>query len=210
MSETVVVNTEPRDGRGSKKAYHLRKAGRVPAVVYGHGEATVSVSVGHDDFAKVLKTGAKIVDLKTNGTTQSAQIVDIQYDHLGNEVLHVDFKRVSKDETIKLAVPVELRGTVQGAGAGLVVDQPLHVLHVECLVTAVPERIRVTIDGLGMGQAIHVRELKLPEGVKVLEDADAIVVQVKAAHDESVTTAAVAEPEVIGRKAEAEAEEEAK
>ncbi len=146
---------------------------------------------------------------------QKALLRDVQWDPLGNDVLHADFYRVSADEKITLEVRVELRGTAPGVTAGGVLVQPIHSLTVECLVVAIPESIRVSLTELQLNQAIHVRELKLPEGVKVTNDPEAIVVQVsqKIVEEEAAAAAPAAEgaePEVIGRKEEPAEEEEKK
>ncbi|MFO0927000.1 MAG: 50S ribosomal protein L25 [Gemmataceae bacterium] len=204
MAESVVLVTEKREGRGSRQAEKLRKQGKVPAVVYGHKEATVSVSVPHDTVLSAVRHGARVVDITVGGKTEKAQIVEVQWDYLGKDVLHVDFKRVSADERIEVEVPVELRGIAPGASGGAgVLDQPLHTIRLECPALAVPETIRVSIAELQVGSAIHVRELKLPDNVKALEDPDAIVVhvtQVKAEAEAGEAAATTAEPEVITRK----------
>jgi large subunit ribosomal protein L25 len=179
-------------------------------VVYGHKEATVPVSLSGEEVHTVLRHKVQIVDLKMDGGVQMAQIREVQWDHLGKEVLHVDLKRVSVDERIEISVPLELKGTAPGVTGGGVLDQPIHGLRIECLAIAVPESIRVNISELQQGAAIHVRELQLPEGVKALDDPDAVVVQVTIPQAEPEAAAAPAaeqaEPEIIGRKA---AEEEA-
>jgi large subunit ribosomal protein L25 len=214
MAETVQLAVQPRDGAGTQAAQRLRKQGLLPAVVYGHKQATVALALSHDEFVSALRHGARLVELKTDKGAESALIQDVQWDHLGKDVLHVDFRRVSKDERVVVSVPLHLRGIAPGVSGGGVLDQPLHVLSVECLVTAVPDEIRVNIGELQQDQAIHVKELKLPEGVKAMADPDAIVVQVRAPMAEApapaVPGAETAEPEVIGRPAKAEEGEEEK
>jgi large subunit ribosomal protein L25 len=214
MAESVVLTTEKRDSRGTRTARKLRATGRVPGVVYGHKEETVSVSVAADALLSAVRHGARVVDLQADGGLQKAQIAELQWDHLGMEVLHVDFRRVAADERIHVTVPVEVRGIAPGVTAGGVLDQPIHTLAVECAADSVPESIRVNINELQLGAAIHVRELHLPPDVKALADADAIVVHVTAPQAEPEAAAAPgaeqAEPEVIGRKAAAEEGEEEK
>jgi large subunit ribosomal protein L25 len=211
MTEPTVLQTEKREGRGSHKADKLRKAGKVPGVLYGHKEATVPFSVDHDTLVALIRTGARVIDIASGGATEKAQIMEIQYDYLGKDVLHVDLKRVSADERITLKVRVELKGIAPGASKG-VLDQPLHTLHVECSAIAVPDSIKVNIGELQLGEAIHVKDLTLPSGVKVLDDEDAIIVHITALAAEPEVKEEVvetAEPEVI-RKAKAEDEEEEK
>jgi large subunit ribosomal protein L25 len=214
MADAIQLKTEPRTGQGSRDAVRLRKAGRVPAVVYGHKEATVAVTVSRDELAAALRHHARTVDLLVDGKAETALIQEVQHDHLGTGLMHVDFRRVSKDERVRTTVDIELRGTAPGATGGGVLDQPLHRIHVECPAISIPESIRVKIDGLLLGQAIHVKELELPAGVKALDDPDLVVVQVKmqqVAVPEPTTLApeaTTAEPEVITKKKEKPAEEE--
>lgn len=214
MADTVVLQSEKREGRGSRHAAKLRKAGLVPAVVYGHKEETLSLSVSHEALMAAIRHNTRVVDLVAGGKTEKAQIVELQWDHLGKDVLHVDFKRVSADERIEQTVPLEIRGIAPGVAEGGRLDQPLHTLRVECPALNIPASIRVAINDLHLDGSIHVRDLKLPEGVKALADPDAIVIHVikpkaeAAAPAAAEAAAATAEPEVITRKkAEEEGEE---
>src|SRR5262249_29342276 len=133
MADQMVLTTTPRQGRGTRAAAKLRKAGQLPAVVYGHKEETVSVSISTEALENVIRHKARVVDLQTEGAaTQKALIREIQWDHLGKEVLHVDFERVSADERIHVSVPIEIRGIAPGVAGGGVLDQPLHSLAIEC------------------------------------------------------------------------------
>lgn len=213
MAEAVVLNVQARTGHGTREARRLRRQGMVPAVVYGHGEKTISLSVPGEDLSRAIHKGARVVDLSRDGSVEKALIRDLQWDPLGHDIFHVDFSRVSADERVVLDVKIELRGTAPGVTAGGVLVQPLHNLEVECPVIAVPDSIRVNIGELQLEQAIHVKDLKLPEGVIAKTDPDAIVVQVaqkvEEAEEAAVPGAAEsAEPEVIGRAKEAEEEAE--
>src|SRR5262245_850508 len=180
MADSVVLVTQKREGRGSRAAAKLRAAGRIPAVVYGHKEQTASVSVEEEALVHAIRHGARVVDLQGEGPVQKALIRELQWDHLGKEVLHVDFMRVSQDERITVSVPLELRGTAPGVTAGGLLDQPMHSLHVECLAISIPASIRVNVAALQLDEVIHVRDLTLPPDVKALDEPDAVVVQVKA------------------------------
>lgn len=211
MAESIALVTQPREGRGSQAARRLRRKGFIPAVVYGHKEETLCVALPADEVEKAIRHGVRVVDLKANGKEEKALIRDVQWDHLGKELLHVDFTRVAADERIVVTVPLELRGIAPGVNAGGTLDQPIHTLSVECLAISIPESVRVNVSELQIGGAIHVRDLVLPPGVKAMSDPDAIVVHVttKAAEPEAAAAAAEApapaEPEVIGRQ---KAEEE--
>ncbi|MEI7685740.1 MAG: 50S ribosomal protein L25 [Planctomycetota bacterium] len=213
MAQSLVLNAVERPDYGTRVARKLRKSGLVPAVIYGHKEANVAVSIKSDEVAKAIRTGVRLVDLKLGEKSlEKALIRDVQWDYLGADILHVDFARVGADERIAIDVRVELRGIAPGVAHGGNLIQPLHSLHVECLVTNIPESIRVSINELDLNQSIHVKELKLPEGVTVMNEADAIVVQVVPQQVEAEAPIVdTSEPEVIGRtKAEEEAEAEEK
>ena len=214
MAEAVVlVAQKPRQGFGSHKAVKLRRQGLIPAGLYGHKQNTIAVSVSHDElfYMPIKHLGARVLDPEVYdaGVETTALIKAVQWDHLGKDILHADFERVSKDERITVSVRVELRGLAPGVTGGGVLDQPLHALEVECLAIAIPESIRVNVGELQLGQSIHVRDLKAPEGVKIVNDPDAIVVHVTSpqAEVEAAPLEGAVEPEVIGGRAKAEEEE---
>jgi large subunit ribosomal protein L25 len=209
MAETLLFETKPREKFGSMEARRLRRAGLVPAIVYGHKEETVSVTLPRVEVEKAIRHGVRVVDLKTRGKTEKALIKEVQWDHLGMHLLHIDFTRVGADERVVVTVPIELRGIAPGTTHGGVLDQPIHSLAVECLAISLPDSIRVNISELQVGGVIHVKDLVLPEGVKAMADPDAIVVHITtpAAAAEPAVGAEVpsaAEPEVIGRQKAAE------
>ena len=214
--ESPTLETRPREARGKRSARKLRGEGLIPAVVYGHKEAVLSVTLPQKDLETVLRHHARVVDLQIDGKSETAVIQEIQYDHLGVEVLHVDFKRVSRDERIQVTVSIELKGTPAGLGGGHILEQPLHNLEIECPALAIPESIRVNITDLHPGHPIHVRELTLPPEVKALSDPDLVVVQITLAKVEVEAAAAApteaaataAEPEIVGRRVAKEEEGE--
>lgn len=213
MAESIKLTAQERKTKGSRQARRLRKHGQVPGVVYGHKEATVSITLSRDELQKAVRHGARVVDLDQEGKVEKALIRDLQWDPLGHDIWHVDFARVAADERITVDVRVELRGTAPGVTGGGILDQPIHSLEVECLALSVPESIRVNINELQLNGAIHIRDLVLPPEVVVQGDPDAIIVQVRPplAEAEAPAPAAVAaeqvEPEVIGRQRAAEEEE---
>lgn len=220
MAEAVILTAQDRQQHGTRHSRRLRKAGMVPAVLYGHKEATIPLALSRDEIYKAVRHGVRLVDVKQGGKQEKALIRDVQWDPLGHDILHVDFARVSMDERIQVDVRVELRGTAPGVTGGGVLNQPLHNLKVECLAIAIPESIKVSIAALQLNEVIHVRELTLPDGVKVLNDPEAIIVQcvpkiieeVAPAGAAAAPTAEQAEPEVITRAKpeEAEGDEEKK
>jgi large subunit ribosomal protein L25 len=214
MAEAFVLEVEERKEAGTNAAKQLRKKGLVPAVIYGRKEATAALAVPGDLLYKAIRHGVRIFDVSLKGAVQKALLRDIQWDPLGHDILHADFYRVSVDQTITLDVKLELRGTAPGVTAGGVLVQQVHSLSVECLIVNIPESIRVSVAELQIDQAIKVGDLKLPEGVKVKNDPESIVVQVSKKIEEVIAPVVAApaaegtEPEVIGRAKDAEDGEE--
>jgi large subunit ribosomal protein L25 len=217
MSDIAKLTTQPRAATGSRAAAKLRKQGLIPAVVYGHKEAVAHVAVSAEELDRaVRKLHARTFALTLDGKTDTVLIKELQWDHLGQEMIHVDFERRSLTERVKVTVPVELRGAPKSTGGG-VLDQPLHQLHVECAFGSIPEAIRVDITNLTLDEPIHVRHLTVPEGVTVLEPPEAMVVHLKlpglqeTAPVAAPAEAGPAEPEVLtARKPKEEEGEETK
>jgi large subunit ribosomal protein L25 len=214
MSISITLKANPRTGKGSRIAGKLRKEGQVPGIVYGHKQDNVQVSVSAEELDRAIRVQhARVLDLELNGKSETVLIREVQWDYLGKQMIHVDFERKDRSELVRVTVPVELRNAPKVTGGG-VLDQPLHTLHVECPLGDIPESIRIDITNLTLGSPIHVKELTLPEKVKVLESPEAVVVQLKLPGIEPVVTAPTepgAGPEVIKpekKKAEEEAPEE--
>jgi large subunit ribosomal protein L25 len=216
MAESVTLKAQMRTGAGSKESGRLRKQGLIPAVIYGHKETPEAIAVNARDFAAALHAGSRLWDLNIDGKAHKLLIKDVQYDHLGIDVLHADFMRVDLSEKVRLNVPLELKGTAKGIADGGVVDQQLTQIEVECVVTNIPSVLVVSIKDIGVGDALHAKDIQLPEGVTLVTDPEAIVLTCHTIAEEVAPAIPEAEaptgPEVIGRKEKEEAagEEEAK
>jgi large subunit ribosomal protein L25 len=211
MSQLVTLAVQPRTATGTRAAKKIRAQGMIPATIYGHKQEPVSVSVPAKELDHAIRVQhARTFEITVNGKKDTVLVRELQWDHLGMEMYHIDLWRVDANERVKVTVPVELRGIPKATGGG-VLEQPLHTLHIECLALAIPDGIRVDISTLSLGAPIHVRELKLPEGVKVLEPAEAVVVQLKLPgqeEPEEVSDTTTAEPEVLTAKKPKDGEEE--
>ncbi len=206
--QSIQLKAEPRSALGSRANKRLRDQGFIPGVVYGHKEAVVPVTLPKKELSTHLAHGAHVFDLSLDGRAEKVLVKDVQYDHLGIEVLHVDLARVSLDERVEVTVPLELKGTPKGEAEGGVLQQIVAELEIECLVTDIPDRITHSVAEMGIDDVLHVKDLKLPQGAKALHDEDLVVAMVKVITDEEATPAAegeTAEPEVIGRKPEDDA-----
>jgi large subunit ribosomal protein L25 len=192
MADAVKFAVEARDpqknkGTGTRVARRLRAQGRVPAIIYGHKQAPVPISLPRETIWEMIKKSVHLAELDLGGTSETVLVRDVQWDHLGKEIIHVDFARVSAEETIETEVRLDVRGLPPGVGEGGVLEQPVHTVSVTCRAGAIPDSIRVDVNGLHLGEGIHVRELVLPEGVTVNADPDLLLVHV-------VARAAAAEP----------------
>ena len=205
-TQSANVTAEPRNQLGSRANKRLRDSGKLPGVIYGHKEAVVTITLPKKETVNHLKHGAHVFDLAVDGKSEKCLVKEVQYDHLGIEVLHVDFARVSLDEKVEVTVPVELKGEPKGEKDGGVLQQIINELEVECLVTDIPDKIVHNVSEMALDDVVHVKDLKLPAGVRPLADGELIVAQVKEIKEEEVAPAAAegeaAEPEVIGKKPE--------
>jgi large subunit ribosomal protein L25 len=203
-----MLNVKSRGTRGKRESRRLRRSGSIPAVLYGHGEANESLVVVSDEMAAVVRRGGRVVELK-GAVNEKALIRDLQWDTYGTHVLHVDFTRVSEHERIEVKVAVELRGQAVGVKDGGVVEHFVHEVEIECEALAIPARLELNINELKIGDSLTAADLPLPSGVTLISDPDAVLVHcVEAREEEAASAAASAEPEVIGRKPDEEAEEE--
>ncbi|AWM38795.1 50S ribosomal protein L25 [Gemmata obscuriglobus] len=199
MSASVTLKTTARAETGSRAAARLRKQGLVPAIVYGHKQANVSLAVNAKELDQAIRVQhARVLDLDIEGKTETVLIRELQWDYLGKEMIHVDFERKDRAELVRVSVPVALKNAPKATGGG-VLDQPFHALHVECPLGAIPESIAIDITNLTLGHPIHIRDLALPPGVKVLDAPEGVVVQLKLPGVEAEPTATDAGvgPEVI-------------
>jgi large subunit ribosomal protein L25 len=207
MSDMLEV--VPRKTGGSRESRRLRRAGMVPAILYGHGEKCVELAAKREAVEAVVRHGSRFVEL-TGAVKEGAIIRELQWDAMGSYPLHVDLLRVSKSDRVKVKVPIDLKGECPGQRAGGVVSLVMHEIELECTADAIPDHIHAQIGHLEVGHVIKVHDLQLPKGAKALCDGDETVVTcmhpTKKAEE---TGAATAEPEIIGRKAAEEGESEA-
>lgn len=216
----VTLEVSRREASGKEIAKKLRRDGEVPGVVYGGRREPVAITVNRKAVADLIQKSdhgvRSIFLLKMAGTDQQrhAMIKDIQIDPISRRMTHIDFVRVMMDEVVRVTVPVHLSGTAKGVKEGGVLDWQMRELHVECLPNAIPDTIEVDVENIDVHDYVHVSDLKLPEGVKVLEDPERVVVGVTHARAEAVAEAAPveegaapAEPEVIKKGKPEEAEE---
>ena len=215
------VEAKPRQGGGKNDARRLRNTGMIPAVVYGAGQSSQTVSVDPKQMGRILhsETGHNtIFDLSVDGQSAKVMIVDWQYEPIKGALLHVDLKRIAMDKVLQVGVPIVLKGEAPGVKVqGGILEQILREVEIECLPADIPSHIDADVSQLMFGQVIRVSDLPHSGSIKFLTDENQSVAHVVAvkevvepvpAEAAAEGAAAPAEPEVI-KKGKQEAEGEA-
>ena len=224
----LVIEVERRSSTGKGANRKLRQQGLIPAVVYGGGKEAVPVVTDRHTVTELLrqeKGRNTVFLLKMKGTKQerNAMVRDAQINPITRQYIHLDFLRVMKGQRLKLEVPVVLDGEAAGVKVGGFLDWVGRSLHVECLADAIPDAFHIDITNLELSQHVTAGEIKLDEGIKLLDDPHRVLVTVGVPHVVKEPVAEVvegaevaaagaeegAEPEVIRRGKAAEEGEEA-
>ena len=213
MSDTTIaLSAKKRERTGSRYSQRVRNAGGLPAVVYGHKEEPVSISLDAHTAIGYISKGEKVFELDIEGHKQFVLLKDLGYDYLGTNIIHADFARVDMDERVDTKARLKFIGEAEGLKtSGAIMMHPLTELELNCTVTNLPDDIIVDVSDMQVGDVIHAGEVKLPlDTMKLNSDPDAIVAQIvmKAVQavdgEESEVDADGAEPEVIAEKKDAE------
>jgi large subunit ribosomal protein L25 len=211
MEKSLLLKAEIREQTGSGQAAKIRKQGRIPAIVYGHKEEPVAISLDAHNLVEGLHHGHRVMDVQIGKKQQKMIIKALQYDHLGRDIIHVDLMRVDVTETIRVAVPIELKGTAKGTHEGGVVEMHTNRLEIECKVTDIPEVIVVSVKEIGLGDTLHASDVELPSGVKLASAPSTLLVTCSlvaaAKSTEELEAEMPAAPEVIGEVKEEAGEE---
>ncbi len=192
----LTVELRTKTGKGISR--QLRREGLIPGIVYGKGMEPVAVSVNGKELSEAIAGEGGLNNLLTlkggGGLSGNVVIVaELPKNPLKGNAIHVDLHKINLTEKIKVAVAVNLVGTAAGVTAGGLLDFAKHTIEVECLPTAIPEHIDVDVTELTVGHSIHVGDLQVPAGIKVLDDSKAAVVSVLGkAKEETVEEAAPA------------------
>ena len=218
---TASLNASIRSERGTGVARKLRQAGQVPAIIYGHGREPQSLALNTREVERLLGTisaGSTVIELNMGGATARTLIREIQRHPFKRSILHIDFQELVAGEKVTVSVPLRFTGTADGVrNSGGILEETMHQVHVRVDPSFIPDHIDVDVTPLTIGHSFHISDLKLPEGVTILDDAGATVcvcaapqavVEEVVAGVEGAAEAA-AEPELI-RKPKEEGEEEEK
>lgn len=230
--QRIEMTAELREKSGKGVARSVRRSGKIPGVLYGEGKSLLLI-LDPVDLIKVLHSGAgenALITLKIQGKQEKASstkksdaerltiLRDCQVDPITGKLLHADLFEVSLNKPIRVRVHIEIIGGVpEGVKEGGVLQHQMREVEIECLPMSIPDRFEVDASALKIGEAIHVRDLNMGEGVRYLNQPDQVVVSVAAPISEAkleelltATAKEVKEPEVIARGKEEEGEEQAK
>ena len=199
-----ILNAEPRTEIGKGAARRLRRAGRIPAVVYGHDEPQ-SLSVEAREFHKEFHTVSESTLIKLKFAKKSRQVLIKDYveDIRTGDILHIDFYEVEKGRKVHTRIALELEGSPVGVREGGVLEHSLYEVDIECLPKDLPEHLVVDVSNLATGDSLHIGDIAVPPGVTILNDADQTVAAVtlpRASIEQEEEDAAAAEPTVIGEE----------
>lgn len=179
MAKTVVLNGQPRTDMGKGPARRLRREGLIPAVVYGHTDP-LHCSVSARDFYSTFHTVSEstIVTLAVGKEKREVLIKEYDEDITTGNVRHIDFYEIEKGKKLRTNIAIELEGSPLGVREGGILDHNLYQLEIECLPKDLPEHLIVDIGGLQLDDVLHVRDLTVPEGVRILTNPDQTVASI--------------------------------
>jgi large subunit ribosomal protein L25 len=191
----VVLSAKNRQKAGSSESRRIRRGGRIPAVLYGRSGKSISIDLDAQEFVRGVKgiSESTIVKINIDGNTHDAFVKATQRNIIDGNILHVDFYEVESGVALRAKVSLHLYGNPIGVREGGILENPVHEIEVECLPKDLPERIEVDISGLKVNQSLHVRDIPLAEGIRLLSGADQVVALVKFAKVEAAAPTAEAE-----------------
>ncbi len=194
MTDTIAA--KPRQDSGKGAAHKMRKAGQVPAVAYGPGVAHSFLSIDPKAFALQRSQfgGSHIYQVAVDGQKPFKALVrDVQIDPLSQGVIHVDFYALDMTKPIRIDVPIELEGKHAGAIDGGILQQVLRKVLIECLPAEIPQKLTADVTPLKIGESLHLSDIKLPQGLKLITHADEAICTVIVPAEEEVAAAPTAE-----------------
>ncbi|MEM6471294.1 MAG: 50S ribosomal protein L25 [Planctomycetota bacterium] len=177
MAEVVQVHR--REGSlGTASSRRLRKAGNVPAVLYGHKQDNEHLYIDQRTIESILRHHSKIVELQGD-VQETALVSELQFDPLGIEVIHVDLQRVNMNERVQVTVPIQFKGEAAGSKQGGIAIENAHEVEVECPAVAIPDALVLNVTPVKAGEHRSASDLELPENVTLVTTADTVVYHVE-------------------------------
>mgnify|MGYP001570008658 CR=1 FL=1 len=220
--EELILDAEIREEIGKGKTKAMRDKGFIPAVIYADGKEALALKLSHRQLVQLVhqhRIEGVVINLNIKDDKKQKSrpclVKEIQHDPVLGEIVHVDFNQISLTKAIKVNIPVTVKGEAVGVKLeGGSLEHTLWEIEIECLPTSIPKDIEVDVSALKLGESIHVRDIIVPAGVKILNDSGAIVLTVAAPMKEEVPAEGVEgeekqEPEVIKEKKEVPTEGEA-
>jgi large subunit ribosomal protein L25 len=174
--KVVSLKSEPRTEMGKSGARRARRGGHVPAIVYGEGKAPETIAVPQHEFRMAVDAGARVIDLAVGArAAERVLLSEVQFDALGMNLIHADFRRMDPDHEITLAVPIEFEGAPKGLADGGVLTILRDTLSIRCLPRYIPEKFVRDVSPMELNTSVHAGEIPLPEGVKLAEDEHDVI-----------------------------------
>lgn len=185
--EQKTLQAENRTELRSAASRRLRRAGRIPAVIYGSHDA-LSISLDAHEFRRQFRviSESQIIRLTVDGTDHDVLIKDYQEDLISGDIEHIDFYEIEKGRMLRTNIAVHIEGSAIGAREGGILEHLLHSIEIECLPKDIPENLSVNVEELDIGDSLHVSDIPVPDGVKVLNSPEQVVALVGAARAEIV------------------------
>jgi len=179
--DQVVIAARKRAETGKAAVGRLRKEGRLPGVMYDSKGQAVSVDLNALEFANGIKgiTESTLLKMDIDGSSHEVFVKDTQRNILNGQILHVDFYEVERGKVLHARVPLHVSGSPVGIRVGGILEVPMHELEVACFPKDLPEKVEVDVSALDVNQSMHVRDLKLAAGVKILTSEDQVIALVK-------------------------------
>jgi len=205
--EHIELKVSPREKLTKGGLNKARRSGKIPAQLYGKEIAPMSMFLDGQEFANVARhiTESMIIDLNLDGKKYPALMKEIQKETLSGKILHIDFNLVERGQKLHVKVPLHLVGIAKGVREGGILEHAIHDIEVECEPDALPEKIEVDISGLEANHALHLRDIPIPHGVKLLTNPETVIAIIKFARAEVVEKPAEAEVTAAEGGASAEA-----
>jgi large subunit ribosomal protein L25 len=193
-----VLNIELRSKTGKGISRQLRQSGQIPAIVYGKGMEAVPVAVNPKELTSAIAGEGghnNLITLKGGGSLDGNVVIvaELLRNPLRGDLMHADLHKINMADKIRVEVPINLVGTAVGVKNGGLLDVSTHAVHLECLPNQIPAHLDVDVTDLAIGHSIHIGDLKLPAGIKVLGDTRASIVSVLGKAREEEAPAAAAE-----------------
>jgi large subunit ribosomal protein L25 len=184
MAKKHELSAEPREERGKNAMRRIRKAGMIPGIIFGRSGETTPITFSPRDLEHIIHSESgfnTLFTVKIKGEKASPMVIikDYQVEPVSHDFLHVSFYRIHMDRLVEVDIPIYTRGLAYGVkNEGGILDQTLRELHVECFPGDIPESFTIDVSPLHLHDGVHVNDLDIPEGVKVLDEMESVILQV--------------------------------